>query len=77
LIDACEWHAIVCLMVLEARTGRWNEGVVHLGQMPRLRGMYSGNVIEAGVDGVGINGVEVNRLGVNGVQLGELRQLQD
>ncbi len=36
-----------------------------------------GNLIEAGVDGVGINGVEVNKLGVNGVQLGELRQLQD
>jgi hypothetical protein len=35
--------------------------------MPRLRGMYLGNVIEAGVDGVGINGMEVSRLEVNGV----------
>ena len=67
MIDACEWREIVCLMVLEARAVRWNEGVVHLGQMPRLRGMYSGNVIEVGVDGVGINGVDVNRLEVNGV----------
>ena len=54
-------------MVLEARTGRWNEGVVHLGQMPRLRGMYSANVIEVGIDGVRINRLEVNRLEVNRV----------
>ena len=69
MIDACEWHAIGCLMVLEARTGMWNEGVVHLGQMPRLRGMYSGNVIEVGIDGVRINRLEVNRLEVNRLEV--------
>jgi hypothetical protein len=69
LIDTCEWREIVCLMVLEARTERWNEGVVRPGQMPRLRGMYSGNVIEVGIDGVGINVVEVNRLEVNRLEV--------